>query len=134
MKINLFYKIGDYYGSYPKPILYAYTDNIEFAKEFRKTRRKDMFIEKEIKCDREEFYKLSLKQPNSLLLQSNVMSKNDNAFKGFDIVPSSNYKVTIPGSDTIVSISDHDLLYADLVFDFDAVVEAKIEAANSTNE
>ena len=87
MKINLFYKIGDYYGSYPKPILYAYTDNIEFAKEFRKTRRKDMFIEKEIKCDREEFYKLSLKQPNSLLLQSNVMSKNDNAFKGFDIIP-----------------------------------------------
>lgn len=36
MKINLFYKIGDYYGSYPKPILYAYTDNIEFAKGFRK--------------------------------------------------------------------------------------------------
>lgn len=47
--------------------------------------------------------------------------------KGFNVIPSSLYKVTY--NESTFDISDHDLLYADLVFDFDTVINAKIAEA-----
>jgi len=65
----------------------------------------------------------------SILPYDNIFMGANITCKYFNVVPSSDYLVNIRGS--IVPVSDHDLLYADLVFDFQAVIDAKIEQAKS---
>ena len=60
MKIYLFYQLGDdAFGLYSKPKLYAYTNNKEYAKEFKKVRNMDMFIEEVQHVDKSEYNQIT---------------------------------------------------------------------------
>lgn len=63
----------------------------------------------------------------------NIFYGNNITCKGFNVVRSSDYLYENSPSATDV-VSDHDLIYADLAFDFQAVVDAKVAEAEAQEE
>jgi hypothetical protein len=78
MKTYIFLLIGDARGSYPEPLLYAFTAKKSLAKSFKETRDMDNFIYKEVNIDEEEYNRFASKYPKKNLIMSSLSTRNDN--------------------------------------------------------
>lgn len=78
MKVYLFYIFADGFNESHVPILYAYTNNKEYAKRFRETRNMDIFIEDVKHVDKSEYNELTMNFHNrgSMLVETKLLTSH----------------------------------------------------------
>lgn len=78
MKLYIFLLIGDMRGSYPEPLMYAFTQRKSLAKSFKETRNMDNFIYKEVEIDEERYNRFVINYPKKNLIMSSLSTKDEN--------------------------------------------------------
>lgn len=86
MKIYLFLLIGDNRGSFDTPIIYAFTPEKRLAKKFIETRNMDMFIEKTVDVNKNEYNNYLINYKGHLLVDSGFVTSSNNCFSNISTV------------------------------------------------
>lgn len=80
-KLYIFFQICDAKKNiYAKPILYAYTDDKNLYNQFKETRNMQLFGEKILDIDDDEYNSFYLKNPEERLLMSSFITKNNDEY------------------------------------------------------